>query len=115
VSGDNNKSEGVTEYNVVFVTVPEVPEPRWEVQWGGGFIGHEAWDKIFAISTAKERAKKSRPSKVIIHNRKTGEAESEISFAADALRQDEGAHGGSAEPAGRKRVWPTTLPSHRTA
>ncbi|MDT7809233.1 MAG: hypothetical protein QOJ70_3046 [Acidobacteriota bacterium] len=88
--GDDNKSEGVTEYHVAYVIAPEVPEPRWEVQWDGGFIGHEAWDKSFAISTAKERAKKSRPSKVIIHDLNTGEPESEISFAADTLRHDEG-------------------------
>jgi hypothetical protein len=89
MSGDEDKAEGVTEYHIVFVTSPEVPEPRWEVKWDGGFMGHEAWDKDFAVSTAKELAKKRRPSKVIIYDRKTGEPESEISFAADALRHDE--------------------------
>jgi hypothetical protein len=53
-------------------------------------MGHESWDKRFAIGTAKEWAKKSRPSKVIIHDRKTGEPESEISFAADAPRRSKG-------------------------
>ena len=90
MSGQENKSEGVTEYHVVFVTVPEVPEPRWEVKWVGGFMGHESWDKGFAVSTANERAKRNRPSKVIIHDRKTGEPESEISFATDAPRRSKG-------------------------
>ena len=90
MSGDDNKSEGITEYHVVFVNAPEVPEPRWEVQWDGRFMGRESWDKSFAIGTAKELAKNSRPSKVIIHDRKTGEPEFEISLAADAPRRSKG-------------------------
>lgn len=90
MSGHDDKSESVTEYHVVFVTAPEVPGPRWEVKWDGGFMNHELWDKGFAVSTAKWLAKKNRPSKVIVHDRKTGRAESEISFAADAPRQGKG-------------------------
>lgn len=85
--GDDNKSESVTEYHVVYV---EDPEPRWEVQWDGGFMGHEAWDKGFAVSTAKEWAKKNRPSKVIVYGRKSSRPESEISFGADAPRWSKG-------------------------
>lgn len=85
-----NNSDSVAEYHVVFVTAPEVPQPRWEVKWGGGFMGHEAWDKGFAVSTAKGRAKKTRPSKVVVHDRKTGEPELEISFGADAPRRGKG-------------------------
>ena len=88
--GDDNKSEGVTEYHVAYVTAPEVPGPRWEVKWGRRFMNHESWDKGFAVSTAKAWAKKNRPSKVIIHDRKTGKPQSEISFGADAPRRSKG-------------------------
>lgn len=90
MSGHDNRSESVTEYQVVFVTAPEVPGPRWEVKWDGRFMNHESWDKGFAVSTAKAWAKKHRPSKVIVHDRKTGEPQSEISFAADAPRRSKG-------------------------
>jgi hypothetical protein len=90
MSGHDDKSVSVTEYHVVFVAIPEVLGPRWEVQWDGGFMGHMTWDKGFAVSIAKAWAKKHRPSKVIVHDRKTGEPQSEISFAADTPRRSKG-------------------------
>lgn len=77
----------MTEYHVVYVTDPE---PRWEVQWGKRWMGYQAWDKRIATGAAKEMAKKNRPSKVIIHDRKTGKPESEMSFEADAPKRSKG-------------------------
>ena len=90
MSGHDDKSESVTEYHVVFVTAPEVPGPRWEVKWDGGFMNHELWDKGFAVGTAKWLAKKNRPSMVIVHGRKTGKSELEVSFPSDASRWSKG-------------------------
>jgi hypothetical protein len=84
---EENKSEDVTEYHVVYV---EDPEPRWEVQFGKRRMGYRAWDKRVATSAAQEMAKKNRPSKVIIHDRKTGQPASEKSFGSDAPKRSKG-------------------------
>ncbi len=81
------QSDDVTEYHVTYV---EDPEPRWEVRYGKKRMGYQAWDKRVATSAAQEMAKKSRPSKVIIHDRKTGEPESEMSFDVSAPKQSKG-------------------------
>jgi len=81
------QSREVTEYHVLYV---EDPEPRWEVQYGKKRMGYQAWDKRVATSAAQEMAKQQRPSKVIIHNRKTGKAESEMSFEADVPKRSKG-------------------------
>lgn len=80
-------NEQPTEYHVVYV---EDPEPRWEVRWEKRRMGYQAWDKRVATSAAQEMAKKNRPSKVIIHDRKTGKPESEVSFGADAPKRSKG-------------------------
>lgn len=85
--GEESKSENETEYHVVYV---EDPEPRWEVQFGKRRMGYQAWDKRVATSAAQEMAKKNRPSKVIIHDRKTGKPESEMNFEADAPKRSKG-------------------------
>jgi hypothetical protein len=82
-----NKPEDVTEYHVVYV---EDPEPRWEVRWDKRRMGYQAWDKRVATSAAKDMAKKNRPSKVIIHDRKAGKPQSEMSFGADAPKRSKG-------------------------
>lgn len=76
-----------TEYHVIHV---EKPEPRWEVRWGKRRIGYKAWDKRVAVSAATEMAKSNRPSKVIIHDRRTGAAQSELLFDADAPKRSKG-------------------------
>lgn len=76
-----------TEYHVVYV---EDPEPRWEVQYGKRRMGYQAWDKRVATSAAKELAKANRPSKVIIHSRTTGKAETELLFEASAPKRSKG-------------------------
>jgi hypothetical protein len=78
---------GVTEYHVLYV---EKPYPRWEVQFGGRRMGYKAWDKRVATSAAREMAKANRPSKVIIHDRKTGAAESEVAYASSAPKRSKG-------------------------
>jgi hypothetical protein len=75
------------EYHVVYV---EKPQPRWEVQWGTRRMGYQAWDKRVALSAAQEMAKSDRPSKVIIHNRKTGNPEKELTFDASAPKRSKG-------------------------
>lgn len=81
------KREDVTEYHVVYV---EDPYPRWEVRYGGKRMGYQAWDKRVATSAAREMAKSNRPSRVVIHDRKGGEAQTEISFEADAPKRSKG-------------------------
>jgi hypothetical protein len=76
-----------TEYHVVYV---ETPQPRWEVQYGKKRMGYQAWDKRVALSAAKELAKANRPSKVIIHDRKSGAAQSEITYEAAASKRSQG-------------------------
>jgi hypothetical protein len=82
-----DKNIGHTEYHVVYV---EDPEPRWEVQYGKRRIGYQAWDKRVATSAAQEMAKANRPSKVIIHSRTTGKAETELAFEAAAPKHSKG-------------------------
>lgn len=77
----------VTEYHVVYA---EQPEPRWEVRWGRRRMGYQAWDKRVATSAAREMAKSNRPSKVVVHDRKTGAAQSETSFDAAAPKRSKG-------------------------
>lgn len=84
-AGDKNTEQ--TEYHVVYV---EDPETRWEVQYGKKRMGYQAWDKRVATSAAKELAKANRPSKVIIHNRATGKAETELIFEASAPKRSKG-------------------------
>lgn len=84
---DKAKAGGVTEYHVVYV---DKPYPRWEVQWGRRRMGYKAWDKRVATSAAREMAKSDRPSKVIIHDRKTGAAQSETSFDDAAPKRSKG-------------------------
>ncbi len=79
---------GPTEYHVLYV---ETPSPRWEVQYGKKRMGYQAWDKHVALSAATELAKADRPSKIIIHDRKTGAAHSEIVFEAEAPKRSKGA------------------------
>lgn len=74
---DKDRTTTPTEYNVVYTLKPY---PRWQVVWGKRVMGYQAWDKRVATSVAKEMAKNNRPSKVVIHNRKTGEAEREILY-----------------------------------
>ncbi len=76
-----------TEYHVVYV---EDPSPRWEVQYGKKRMGYQAWDKRVALSAAKELAKANRPSKVIVHERGTGKAETELVFEAAASKRSKG-------------------------
>ncbi|MBD0372787.1 MAG: DUF2188 domain-containing protein [Pyrinomonadaceae bacterium] len=76
-----------TEYHVLYV---EDPEPRWEVQFRKRRMGYPAWNKRVALSTAKEMAKENRPSKVITHDRKSGNVESEIVFEADEPKRAKG-------------------------
>lgn len=73
-----------TEYHVVHV---ERPDPRWEVRWGKRRLGYKAWDQRVAVSAATEMAKSNRPSKIIIHDRRTGEAQSELRFDAAEAKQ----------------------------
>lgn len=84
-AGDKNKEQ--TEYHVVYV---ENPEPRWEVQYGKKRMGYQAWDKRVATSAATELAKANRPSKVIIHSRTTGKAETELAFEVAAPKRSKG-------------------------
>ncbi|MCA1634491.1 MAG: hypothetical protein LC802_12560 [Acidobacteria bacterium] len=84
---DEKSSGEVTEYHVVYV---DTPAPRWEVRWGKRRMGYQAWDKRVALSAATEMAKADRPSKVVIHGRKTGEAEKEIDFDASAPKRSKG-------------------------
>lgn len=84
--GDDERG-GVTEYHVVYV---EDPEPRWEVRYGKKRMGYQAWDKRVATSAARELAKADRPSKVIIHDRKTGEPQSETTFGDGAAKRSKG-------------------------
>jgi hypothetical protein len=84
---DDKGTPAITEYHVVYTTDPD---PRWEVHWGKRRMGYQAWDKRVALSAAQEMAKQHRPSKVIIHNRKTGAAESELTFEAEAPKQRKG-------------------------
>jgi hypothetical protein len=65
-------SDEVTEYHVVF-------DIHWRVKWKTKTLGYPASDKRVALSAAKEMAKKTRPSKVIIHSRK-GIVEKELSY-----------------------------------
>ncbi len=76
-----------TEYHVVYV---QKPEPRWEVQYGNKRMGYQAWDKRVALSAAKELAKANRPSKVIIHDSKTGAPQKELAFEASAPKRSKG-------------------------
>ena len=81
------KDQPVTEYHVVYV---EKPYPRWEVQYGKKRMGYQAWDKRIALSAAKEMAKAHRPSKIIIYDRKTSVAQTEISYEASAPKRSQG-------------------------
>ena len=85
--GSADKNTGYTEYHVVYV---EAPHPRWEVQYGKKRMGYQAWDKRVATSAAKELAKADRPSKVIIHDRTTGKAQTELVFEATAPKHSKG-------------------------
>jgi hypothetical protein len=87
MAGDAEQNTDPTEYHVVYV---EDPEPRWEVQYGGKRMGYQAWDKRVATSAAKELAKADRPSKVIIHDRATGKAETELTFDASSPKRSKG-------------------------
>jgi hypothetical protein len=84
---DHQSETQATEYHVVYV---ETPEPRWEVRWGKRRMGYQAWDKRVALSAATEMAKADRPSKVVVHSRKTGEVEKEIDFDASAPKRSKG-------------------------
>lgn len=81
------KDGQVTEYHVVYV---EKPYPRWEVQYEGRRMGYRAWDKRVATSAAREMAKARRPSKVIIHDRKTRVPHTEVEYAASAPKRAKG-------------------------
>jgi len=83
----DDKNTGHTEYHVVYV---EDPHPRWEVQYGKRRMGYQAWDKRVATSAAKELAKADRPSKIIIHDRATGKAQTELIFEASASKRSKG-------------------------
>jgi hypothetical protein len=87
MAGDADQITELTEYHVVYV---EDPEPRWEVQYGKKRMGYQAWDKSVATSAAKELAKAARPSKIIIHDRKTGKPETELVFEASAPKRSKG-------------------------
>ena len=82
-----DQAGSATEYHVVYV---EDPEPRWEVRWGKKRMGYQAWDKRVATGAAQELAKKDRPSKVIIHDRKSGAAQSELTFEAAGSKRSKG-------------------------
>jgi hypothetical protein len=69
------KEEKVTEYHVEFGD----EEGHWKVTWKSKKMGYPAWDKRVALSAAKEMAKKHKPSKVVIHDRK-GVVEKEIPY-----------------------------------
>lgn len=84
---DEKSSDEVTEYHVVYV---DTPEQRWEVRWGKRRMGYQAWDKRVALSAATEMAKSDRPSKIVIHGRKTGTVEKEIDFDAAAPKRSKG-------------------------
>ena len=84
-TGDKNTAP--TEYHVVYV---EDPYPRWEVRYGKKRMGYQAWDKRVATSAARELAKANRPSKVIIHDRSTGNAHTEINFEDSASKRSKG-------------------------
>ena len=86
MTGSSEQGKPV-EYHVVYV---EEPYPRWEVQWGKRRMGYKAWDKRVALSAAKEMAKASRPSRVVIHDRKTGAAQTELLFDAGAPKRSKG-------------------------
>ena len=79
MAGARKGSGEATEYHVVHV---DSPYPRWEVRWEARRMGYQAWDKRVATSAAREIAKNNRPSKVIIHDRKTGAAQTEIIYDA---------------------------------
>lgn len=81
------KTEKVTEYHVIYV---DKPYPRWEVRYGKKRLGYQAWNKRVATSAAKELAKADRPSKVIIHDRKTGAAQTELAFDKAAPKRSKG-------------------------
>jgi hypothetical protein len=87
MAGEGENNTHPTEYHVVYV---EDPQPRWEVQYGKKRMGYQAWDKRVATSAAKELAKANRPSKVIIHERGTGKAETELSFEAAVPKRRKG-------------------------
>lgn len=80
--------EQPTEYHVVYV---EKPYPRWEVQWGQRRMGYKAWDKRVALSAANEMAKSDRPSKVIVHDRKTGKPQAEFTYDNSSPKRSKGA------------------------
>ena len=87
MTDEEGKLDDVTEYHVIYV---EAPEPRWEVQYGKKRMGYQAWDKRVATSAAQELAKANRPSKVIIHSRTSGKAETELAFEATAPKRSKG-------------------------
>lgn len=66
----------ISEYHVVYV---QKPFPRWEVQYSGKRLGYKAWDQRVATSAAKEMARKSKPSKVVVHDEQ-GQVQSEIVY-----------------------------------
>jgi len=81
------KAEKVTEYHVIYV---DKPYPRWEVRYEQKRLGYQAWNKRIATSAATELAKANRPSKIIIHDRKTKAAQTEIIFTATANSRSKG-------------------------
>ena len=83
----SSEKDKPVEYHVVYV---EHPEPRWEVRWGKRRMGYQAWSKRVALSAAKEMAKQNRPSKVIVHDRKTSAPQSELLFDAGAPKRSKG-------------------------
>jgi hypothetical protein len=84
---DSSEQGKPVEFHVVYV---EAPYPRWEVRWGTRRMGYKAWDKRVALSAAREMAKSNRPSKVVIHDRKTGAAQTEVEYAASAPKRAKG-------------------------
>jgi hypothetical protein len=65
----------MTEYHVTF----SEKKDRWQVEWGNRNMSYPGWDKHVAISGAKEMAKQTKPSKVVIHDRK-GNVQKEIPY-----------------------------------
>lgn len=65
----------MTEYHVMY----SESKGRWQVEWGKESMSYPGWDKHVAISGAKEMAKQTKPSKVVVHDR-NGAVQKEITY-----------------------------------
>lgn len=65
-----------TEFKVLYMPSPD---DRWEVHFDDQRVGYKAWDQRVALSFAKDRAKKNRPSTIVVHDR-NGKPQKRITY-----------------------------------